>query len=311
MTVMKSGTVVSLPTLVLALVPGCADRGITRTQSVSPALHARSLAVLRTALTDLDSPDHRWARVHAAEMLIALGEPAGVEEVYLAELKQFADVPQYRIGIWRVLSRAARQAGRPDPWFDKIVAALVDPNGPDRQHAVETLGKLARRVPPAAEQAARQLMKSDEPAMAAFAAWVVGINDPNTGLAALKVMLESDVSEARRLAAYALRFQEDLAPDLTATLVRVALREPPNSTARLHLLSSALVHAQAGPEKTRLKSALLKYLETGTEPQRHEAANALAQAGDRGDIAALEPLLDSPEPDSRIGAAYAILRLAR
>ena len=56
---------------------------------------------------------------------------------------------------------------------------------------------------------------------------------------------------------------------------------------------------------------LLDYLRTGTEPDKYEAASAVAIRGGREDLPLLEQLLSDPMPDARIGAAHAILRITQ
>ena len=52
------------------------------------------------------------------------------------------DVPEYRIGIWRVLARAAIRKEERGEWTAKIRDVFFNLEALDRLNAAETLGKL-------------------------------------------------------------------------------------------------------------------------------------------------------------------------
>src|SRR5262249_61343678 len=103
---------------------------------VDEGLRQRALQVLRTAL----EREQQWVKVHAAEALLAAGDPQGVKPAFDRELAEKVNVRPYRIGIWRVLAQAARNADAREPWVNNIVKAFLDTEGSDRLHAAETLG---------------------------------------------------------------------------------------------------------------------------------------------------------------------------
>ena len=89
-------------------------------------LHDRALVCLRQAVTG----QPRWIKVHAAENLLALGLPQGIREAFLAEDKAFGQEPQYRVGIWRVLTCAAAGPAERQEWLDKVRNAFSDAGSP-------------------------------------------------------------------------------------------------------------------------------------------------------------------------------------
>lgn len=293
--------------LVLACLYGCDTPGTAEVKGVDSALRDKAVLTLRTALAE----EQKWVKVHAAEVLLSLDYPQGVEQLFTHELEVHGGVPQYRIGIWRVLSRAAVQSGKHDQWWPRIVEAYADPSGPDRLHAAETLAKLGRPLGEADEQIARGLMQSSEPLLAATSAWIIVNADRAAGEARLATLVASDNPDARRMAAYALRFVPRVSGSTARLLADMARREPIDSAARVYTCSAAYVHAAVRADADEFKRELLAYLDNGSESQRYEAANALAARGGHADLSSLEPLLGSAEPDSRIGAAYAILRIGR
>lgn len=98
------------------------------------------------AIADLKSllyAQEKWIKVHVAEFLI--WEDQLITEVrneFLDEHDRFGDIPQYRIGIWRVLAQAAPNAEERESWIGKIVEVYHNTHSPDRLHAIETLAKL-------------------------------------------------------------------------------------------------------------------------------------------------------------------------
>ncbi|MDD4890856.1 MAG: hypothetical protein PHU85_13125, partial [Phycisphaerae bacterium] len=106
--------------------------------SVTPAIRQRSIDAMRQTLDQ----EQRWIKVHAAEYLLELDYRDGVREVFLKELDLHGDEPEYRIGIWRVLARAAVAEKDRKTWIGRISEVIADRAAPDRGHAIESLAKL-------------------------------------------------------------------------------------------------------------------------------------------------------------------------
>ena len=102
---------------------------------VNRSLRERSIAVLRRVM----DREERWIKVHAAEYLLQAGYPEGVKDAFLLESSIHGTEPQYRIGIWRVLARAAENEQEQAKWISNIRDVFLDPKAPDRSHAAETL----------------------------------------------------------------------------------------------------------------------------------------------------------------------------
>ena len=126
----------------LAAVGAPSARAGSDPPQVDSALRERAVNAIRRVMEQ----EQKWVKVHAAEYLLALDYREGVKPVFLTELELHGAEPQYRIGIWRVLARAAANEKEQAVWVDKIRRVLFDPASPDRLHATETLAKLGYKL---------------------------------------------------------------------------------------------------------------------------------------------------------------------
>jgi SSS family solute:Na+ symporter len=280
---------------------------------VTPELRERSVRVLRDALQN----EERWVKAHAAEHLLALGYPQGVREAFEAELAAHGEEPPYRIGVWRVLARTWLRPDQRKPWIDRIRNAFLDADGPDRLHAVETLGKLGYTIPEEGKEAEEdkeafeKAAGSADRAFAAYSRWSLVHSAGGAGQDTLAAFLESDDERARGTAAYVLRNLPSVSTETLKTVQDAARGESADSGARVYVLSAALVHARDDSEARPFKNALLEYAKTGDKERKCEMAAALAVRGNNDDLPVLTELLHDPETDVRISAAHAILRIER
>lgn len=277
---------------------------------VTPELRQQAVEVLRRALQEAQ----QWEKVHAAEFLLALDYSQGVREVFAKELAEHEGTPQYRIGVWRVLARAAVRPQQRKPQVDKIRDVFLDPTAPDRLHAVETLGKLGYKVPNDEDEAFDLAASGADGQMAAYARWVLVTRDEEPGEARLVELLDSDDPAIRQTAAYAVGRLAELSPAGRAKLTAAAAREPSDSPGRVYLIGASAVWAE--PEALPpLVDELVQYVRTGTKAQRLAACNALAQVGAPDElpllVGLLEGLLNHEDTDLRSSAAAAILRIDR
>ena len=98
-----------------------------------------------------------WVKVHAAEFLIWSGHPGGVKEAYLKELERFHEKPQYRIGIWRVLTQLSN-GDEAAQYKTKIVNAfLSNVDGVEANDGILIIGTTHRKgnFDPAATRSGR------------------------------------------------------------------------------------------------------------------------------------------------------------
>ncbi len=131
---LRSGIFSLFLTAGLLYVAGCASEKLSESQT-DAALRERALRTLRGAL----ATGEHWPKVHAAEFLLALDYPAGVREEFEKQLAARGAEPRVRVGIWRVLARAAYDPRKREEWTGKVLEAFTNPESPDRLHAVETL----------------------------------------------------------------------------------------------------------------------------------------------------------------------------
>ena len=273
---------------------------------VTPELRERSIRIMREVL----GREHRWVKVHAAEYLLSLDYPEGVKEAFDKELASHGKEPEYRIGIWRVLARAAADEREEGSWIGKIRDVFLDPASPDRLHAVETLAKLRYKVRDNELERFEQAAQFADSPMAPYARWVLVNSERRGAEARLAELLDSTDAEIRLGAAYALRHVRAVSGAVQKKLAAALEREPSGSTARVFLVGAAAVHAPPG-ELPALKAKLVEDLASNHGDTRLQACQALAQIGGEQDLAVLTPLLDDPNADLRATAADAVLRVGR
>ena len=274
--------------------------------AVDTQLRTQAVQVLRSTL----ETEQRWIKVHAAEALLSSGQPDGVARAFESELIAHGSEPEYRIGIWRVLAQAAPTDQQRQPWIAKIVAAFLDPGGPDRLHAAEALGKRGYHASGTEAGAFEIVARSGRGSLSVDASWVLANSGRPGGDVRLAELLASDDRGTRNDAAYALRHLATLSTAGWEKLVAAAGKSRSGDGERVTLLSAAFMHAH-GDQKTHFKTELLKYFSTGTNDEKYEVCAALAREGVDADALLLAPLLADPAPDVRIGAAHAILRIGQ
>lgn len=237
------------------------------------------------------------ASIHAAEALLELGDVAPVRAAFEPQAQE--STAGYRIGVWRVLARCAGDESQRAQFVQRIRAALRDPAGQDRVHAMESLAKLKAPFADASERAMVEQIAKDSSPGAPFAAWRLAMAGDDGAVDRLADLLSSPDEVTRLRAAYALGQLSVQAPAARQALASALAREPASSSAR-----PLTIVALGGP-------AVRSLLNDGSAAARYHAASALAHSGDSRDAAALLPLIQDADPDVRGAAAFALLRLGQ
>ncbi|MCE5250361.1 sodium/solute symporter [bacterium] len=245
-----------------------------------------------------------WVNVHAAEALIGNVYPEGVEE----RISALSGKPGSSIvGISRVMARLKRKnAVLYQNYVNTIRDEFLNPGSPNRIGALESLGKLgySERLPEIV-----RLADEGGSDIRGFARWVLANSGSAGDEAYLAELLSSGEQKDYFYASYALRFMSTIRPETLALLESCARRLSHDAPYRAYVASALFVHAP--PEgRAEARSDLVSYAE-GQKTDRYEVCEALAVRGDTSDIPFLETLLTDPEPDVRVGAANAILRIER
>ncbi|RRA98025.1 HEAT repeat domain-containing protein [Larkinella rosea] len=283
-------------------------------QPVSDALRSQCLQELRTVLRT----EQEWIKVHAAEYLLWIGEPAGVQDVYLDELQKFSTKAPYRIGIWRVLAQAATTPDEKEKWTDPIAAAFKDPNGPDRIHAAETLAKLGISPTTVDAEAARKAISGENRPLSLYTLWGATLSDAKTAPANRRKFLDLALNRQeevapRKLGTFITRRLGGLTAAEWKQLAEAALSEPVSSAVQLNLVHAALVTASTEATRSEpyrlLRIKMLAAQQSPAVGDQLELVAALAETGLPVDVAVLTPLLKHENADVRAGAAYAILKI--
>ncbi|MDD4788871.1 MAG: hypothetical protein PHO07_17000, partial [Pirellulales bacterium] len=189
----RLGAILALPLLAgLAAGPSAAGE---QTPQVTSELRGRAVSTLRDVL----ERQERWVKVHAAEFLLGLDYPEGVEREFTEELERHGTEPEYRIGIWRVLAKAAYDPRENRRFIARIRDVFLDSAAPDRLHAAETLAKLGYAIPQETgaagggepERQAFERAAGGGDSMAVYARWVLLNSDPRRDDSRLAEMLSS------------------------------------------------------------------------------------------------------------------------
>jgi len=268
---------------------------------VSKETHDRALAVLHEAMTQ----GKEWVKIHAAESLLWTGNPKGVADMFRKETETAP--PKYRIGVWRVLAQAIGNEDEKRLFTDRIAAAFLDVNGPDRIHAAETLGKLGYV---GKDPEFRRVGEQEKGSFQACARWCVANSGTEEDERFLAALLDSPDSDARGCTAYAFRFFKKIRPETLRQLEAAAKREPADSVWRANLLSTWYMHV-APADRPAVKTLLAPYAENGSVDAKREVCAVFGRVPDPVDVPLLTKLLDDTDLDVRAGAAEALLRIER
>lgn len=283
----------------------------------------RAVTALREGLAE----QQRWVKVHAAEFLLALSYPRDVRGEIRQELERYGDQPEYRIGLWRVLARAARTPAERQEYVDKIEAAARDANAADRLHAVESLAKLGVVVDEPTANHIDAWAADAADAEKVFVSWLLHLSghdsvDADRQQGEIVSLLRSDDAITRLRAAFVLANLGSLSRDSVESLLNAAdlamSSEPDGDLAQLadaHVIAAAWHVAVAQSDRSAKQVGAYRE-ELGRRARNRAAigtilANALAELGEPGESAGLARWLDAQDADLALSAAHALLRLDR
>jgi hypothetical protein len=250
-----------------------------------------------------------FVRIHAAEVLCEHGYGHKVTAAMLPEAESIE--PGYRLGVWRVLARVAKDDAERQRYIERIRRVMLDEAAPDRAGAAESLAKLG--VADRADRAPlEQWLTQADGATAVFPLWLRLLSSTETERRADEARLASYLTSndviARMRAGYALGRTFSVSAETMARIQRRAGAEPAGSPARVYLIAAAYLR---DPEIPWLKKQLLGYLD-GKANEQFEVGTVLGMRGSvSADLPDLARLLKSPDADGRIGAAGALLHLLK
>lgn len=285
-----------------------------QTPQVTSELRERAVSTLRDVLEHQE----RWVKVHAAEFLLSLDYPEGVEKEFTEELERHGTEPEYRIGIWRVLAKAVYDPRENRRFIARIRDVFLDSAAPDRLHAAETLAKLGYAIPQETgaagggepERQAFERAAGGGDSMAVYARWVLFNSDPRRDDSPLGEMLSSADAGVRGTAAYAIRHLAPVSPVAQRALAAAAAAEPRDSAAEIQIVCAMAVHSPAA-QRAEWIARLREFAEAADAKDRYQARQTLAQLAGPADLALLSRGLDDADADVRAASGYAVLRLGR
>lgn len=251
-----------------------------------------------------------WVRIHAAEALIQHGCTNPVAKFFAPLVAN--ENPSVQIGVWRVMAQAAETEAQRRAAVTHIRHALLDEQSPVRLQAAESLAKLGSVAVTDRPVLERWLKKADE-ATAPFALWLLALSSGPEGRARVEARLvkslDSNDPVARLRAAFALGRLKTLSPASLEQLSQRARRESSDSPARVYLITARLLHEEEKTARLELIKQLAVFLNSPKPAEQLEAATVLGMRGTTEQRPELMRLLQSHEPDARIGAANGLLHL--
>lgn len=266
-----------------------------------------------------------WVKVHAAEFLIASGNEEEVKEVFLQELKRHGDQSQYRIGIWRVLTRlsSGEEAAK---YEKKIVDAFLDLDGKDRIHAIETMAKLELSPLPDHPRKTKIALMSQEKSLAAYTHWAIAYTNSDSLNSAKQYFLEKLLNEKeervqRQIAAYVLRHSGRLSEPEWKMLYDMISSLPSDYQNVSSFRSTALLCAPGSMRDSQeykgMWEAFLFSDLKRNKTSRMDIASVFAVEGEEEHLPLLlewmlnKDLIGIPEEDADVqaSAAFAILKI--
>jgi hypothetical protein len=308
--------------MAVVLYTACNSEQKTKKMSIDE-LRQESVDTLRQILNE----QQEWVKVHAAEFLIWSGYPGGVKEAYLKELERFHEKPQYRIGIWRVLTQLSN-GNEAILYKTKIINAFLDTAGRDRIHAIETMAKLKISPLPQYPEATDAALHSDIKGLSAYTHWAVAYTNEDSAKAAGKYFLGRllDANEdilQRRVAAYVLRNSGELDMTDWNALSDMVLTLPDDAEGKISFLNAALLTA---PQEVKIneiyKNIFNRFIAFSNKKDkgiRMDIAAGLAVAGGKEHLPVLADWMRNADPtgiaaddaDVQASAAYAVLQVCK
>tara|TARA_R110002049_G_scaffold28018_4_gene96648 strand:+ start:64743 stop:65702 length:960 start_codon:yes stop_codon:yes gene_type:complete len=201
-----------------------------------------------------------WEKVHAAEYLLNLGYSNNVHDIFIEEERRKRDEPYYRIGVWRVLNRAAITSDEKNQWLDSISKVYEEYTSIDRIHAVETLAKLRISPNSIAVAVTDSILKTTHDAMWGYTYWGTAYTSEKD-MSQVKnnfidIILKSEESTLiKRIALYAFYKMKNMSVQNWDLLTSKTLKEPENSQLYTSLLTCTLANI---PKDSLLSSRVLK-----------------------------------------------------
>ncbi|SDS47446.1 hypothetical protein SAMN05444173_2999 [Opitutus sp. GAS368] len=269
-----------------------------------PPLQSRAREVLERALRE----ESGFVRIHAAEALLDTGSGESVRAAF-AGAGTGATAAGARIGTWRVLALASATAVERDEWIGRVRKVALDAAAGDRLQALETLGKLHVHLDRTELDAIRNFAIHATPAEAPLPWWVLHINGAPDALPRIVDGLSATDPVARLRAAYILKRDHLAGKSVSAALARAWSSEPAGSVAYPYLLCALAVLTERRELQQDYIDRLSRLLAEPTASGRSEISLTLMHLWPVENAGRLEIILAAKDADTRIGAAWAVLRL--
>ena len=274
-------------------------------RAVDRPLCERSVNTIRQVL----DREQRWAKVQAAEYLLSLDYPDGVEDVFTKEFKSHGSEPQYRIGIWGVFAAGCRQRTRASIMGRQNTRGVLDPAGPDRLAATETLAKIRYRIGDDEIAAMEDAAQREDVERSPYAAWVL-MNSDRPAEVRLAALLGSPNMESGPCGACAASPSFDFGGD-AGEVAGGRSEGAGGNEARVFLVAAAAVHARPADRSVDQGRELISFAASGDERKTSRGRPNVGTNRRQRRSAVVNAIPRQIDLDFRATAADAILRISR
>lgn len=247
------------------------------------------------ALTKLKEAAHSenfWVKIHAHEFLLQLGYSEWADSSFNSWSRFHKEVREERIGIWRLGYMLTRNAAEKDQWLQKIQEAYLNPDGPDRIHAAETLSKLNIPLRSLSEERLeKDLLRND--LLSGFAIWGAALGSNTEEKPCIDFILDAidtaDILTKETLAYALIKIDTEFSANEMERIETLS-KDPELSDLAKKRLELASFSGERDPSLKMEKYHLVKNLiKSDHRNIRYEACEMMAHYGD----AAVEPDLKS------------------
>jgi hypothetical protein len=186
------------------------------------------------------------------------------------------------------------------------------PGAPDQLHAIESATKIGARPTPAQADALELYAQTLAEHDVVFVRWLLwSAHPPKDEVGLVTHWLKSDDPVTRLRAAYIQRWLHPRQLAVRAALADAADRATEANLSTAIVVSAACLVEPDHPHRGAWLQTLKRCAASTDATQRYHALQGLMKSYDEGKLPVLVAMLDDPQPDIRIGAAWSILDIAQ
>ncbi len=254
--------------------------------------------------------DSFWVQVHAYEFLLKLGYHKWVDSAFHSLLKAHEEIPQERIGVWRIGVQKSFSKEDALPFFEKIKQAYLDTGSTDRLHAAESLAKLAYPFQTLPNELVKKGLQSGD-RMRGYTLWGMSLpteENPEVDYQVLLNALSPDDDLVSETVAYAFTKIDGVMPaEVWSKLREISGDERYSELTRQRLKLALFINSGtielSRQEAEILENEIKKLLISQHKAIRYAACEAVAVKGKARYKSILEDIMEGRNVISIVGAS--------